>query len=144
MVTICFRHLVQILVRYAIVFIVGITLGMIFHTFVFNAMSGSYFSKMMIFNLFVLALPSVVTWHLLIQVSVFFSLPTNNVEIKLALLAAIISLVVPVILIPEFMTLAPIDLTLFIVTFIGFAGLCGYTMGWLKTKEWKLCRMLRY
>ena len=138
----CLKQLVQITVRYTIALTVALVVGSVGHFLIFEALSGSFLANTMVLPLFVVMMPSVLLWHLVTQ---FLPIIRHNIrylELKSALIAALLTLAGVDILLPGLTSATAIDVTLFVGTFTVAAGLCGYVMGWLKTKEWMLCRFI--
>ena len=142
MFTWCLKQLVQIIVRYVIALLVGIVFGSAAHFFIFSGISNSFLAQTMILHLLSLMMPSVLVWHVIAQFSPIMNRYKRYVEIKSASITVVLVLASIVVWLPEFTSVATIDITLFISTFTIAAGLCGYAMGWLKTKEWALCRFI--
>jgi len=140
--TLASKQLIQIAVRYAIALVVALVVGSVGHFLIFDALSGSFLAKTMVLPLFVVMMPSVFLWHLAAQFLPIFRHNGKYVEIKSALIAALLTLAGVDVLLPGFTSATAIDITLFVGTFTVAAGLCGYVMDWLKTKEWKLCRFI--
>ena len=136
------RQLVQILVRYVIALLVGVVFVSLAHFLIISALSNSFFSQTMILPLFSLMIPSVLVWHLIAQFSPIMRRYKRYVEIKSASITVVLVLVGIVVWLPELALAAAIDRTLFVSTFTIAAGLCGFIMDWLKTKEWMLCRFI--
>ena len=137
-----FKQLVQIIVRYVAALLVGIVFVSLAHAFIISALSNSYFAKIMILTLFSLMIYSVVVWHLVAQFILFLGPSIRHVEIKSAFITVVLVLIGIAIWLPELASAATIDITLFFSTFTIAAGLCGFIMDWLKTKEWMLCRFI--
>ena len=137
-----FKQLVQIIVRYAIGLLVGIVFVSLAHFFIISALSNSFFAKTMILHLFSLMIPSVLVWHLIAQFSPIIRPYKRYFEIKSASITIVLVLGCVVVWFPELTPEATIDITLFVSTFAIAAGLCGFIMGWLKTKRWMLCRFI--
>ena len=138
----CLKQLVQITVRYVIVLGVALVVGSVGHFLIFNAVSGSFLANTMVLPLFVVMMPSVFLWHLVTQLLPIIRYNIIHVELKSALIAALLTLAGVDVLLPGFTSAAAVDITLFVGTFTVAASLCGYVMDWLKTKEWKLCRFI--
>ncbi|WP_443628496.1 hypothetical protein [Candidatus Njordibacter sp. Uisw_002] len=137
-----FKQLVQIIVRYVVALLVGIVFVSLAHLFIISALSNSFFSQTMILPLFLLMMPSVLVWHLIAQFSPIMRRYKRYVEIKSASITVVLVLVGIVVWLPELAPAATIDITLYVSTFTIAAGLCGFIMDWLKTKEWMLCRFI--
>ena len=142
MITWCLKQLVHIIVRYSIVLIVGIVFGSASHFLIISALSNSFFAQTMILHLFSLMIPSVLVWHLIAQFSPIMRRYKRYVEIQSVSIAVVLVLGGVVVWLPELTSAATIDITLFVSTFTIAAGICGYAMDWLKTKEWMLCRFI--
>jgi len=138
----CLKQLVQIAVRYTIALAVALVVGSVGHFLIFEALSGSFLAKTMVLLLFVVMIPSVLLWHLVTQFLPIIRHNEKHVELKSALIAALLTLAGVEVLLPGLTSATAIDITLFVGTFTVAAGLCGYVMDWLKTKEWKLCRFI--
>ena len=136
------KQLVQIIVRYAIALAVALVVGSVGHFLIFEAFSGSFLANTMVLPLFVVMMPSVFLWHLVAQFLPIIRHNEKHVELKSALIAALLTLAGVEVLLPGLTSATAVDITLFIGTFTVAAGLCGYVMDWLKTKEWKLCRFI--
>jgi hypothetical protein len=137
-----FKQLVQIIVRYVVALLVGIVFVSLAHLFIISALSNSFFSQTMILPLFSLMIPSVLVWHLIAQFSPIMRRFKRYVEIKSASITVVLVLVGIVVWLPELAPAVAIDINLFVSTFTIAAGLCGFIMDWLKTKEWMLCRFI--
>jgi len=137
-----FKQLVQIIVRYAIVFVVGASVGSLVHFLIISVVSNSFFAQTMVLHMFSLMIPSVLIWHLIAQFSPIIKRYKRYAELKSALITVVLVLGGVVVWLPEVIPLATRDITLFVGTVTVVAGLCGYVMDWLKTKEWKLCRFI--
>ena len=137
-----FKQLVQIIVRYVVALLVGIVFVSLAHLFIISALSNSFFSQTMILPLFLLMMPSVLVWHLIAQFSPIMRRFKRYVEIKSASITVVLVLVGIVVWLPELAPAVAIDINLFVSTFTIAAGLCGFIMDWLKTKEWMLCRFI--
>jgi len=121
---------------------VGIVFGSASHFLIISALSNSFFAQTMILHLFSLMIPSVLVWHLIAQFSPIMRRYKRYVEIQSVSIAVVLVLGGVVVWLPELTSAATIDITLFVSTFTIAAGICGYAMDWLKTKEWMLCRFI--
>ena len=128
--------------RYAIALLVGIVTGSIAQFLVISEVSNSFFAQTMILHLFSLMIPTVLVWHLIAQFSPIMRRYKRYVEIQSVSIAVVLVLGGVVVWLPELTSAATIDITLFVSTFTIAAGICGYAMDWLKTKEWMLCRFI--
>ena len=137
-----FKQFVPIIIRYVIALLVGMVVGSVAHFLIFNAISGSFLSKIMTLHIFVLMIPSVFAWHLIAQFSPIMRRYKRYVEIKSASITVVLVLVGIVVWLPELTSAATIDITLYVSTLTIAAGLFGFTMDWLKTKEWMLRRFI--
>ena len=136
------KQLAQIMARYAITLAVALVVGSVGHFLIFEVLSGSFLAKTMVLPLFVVMMPSVFLWHLVAQFLPIIRYTEKHVEIKSALITVVLVLMGVVVCLPYLTDATEIDVTLFLGTFTVAAGLCGYVMDWLKTKEWKLCRFI--
>jgi hypothetical protein len=137
------KQLAQIMVRYAIALAVALVVGSLGHFLIFDYLSGSFLAKTIVLPLLSkLILPSVLLWHLVTQFLPIIRHNIRNVELKSALIAGLLILARIDVFFPGSTFSTVIGNTLFVGTFIVAAGLCGYVMDWLKTKEWKLCRFI--
>jgi hypothetical protein len=136
------KQLAQIMARYAITLAVALVVGSVGHFLIFEVLSGSFLAKTMVLPLFVVMMPSVFLWHLVAQFLPIIRYTEKHVEIKSALITVVLVLMGVVVCLPYLTDATEIDVTLFVGTFTVAAGLCGYVMDWLKTKEWKLCRFI--
>ena len=136
------KQLVQIIVRYAIALIVGLVVGSLGHFIIFNAISNSFLARIMILDMFLLMVPSVLVWHVLAQLLNTMRIYKRHTEIKSSLITVVLAFAGIEVFLSELTSAATLDLILFVSTFTIAAGLCGYVMDWLKTKEWKLCRFI--
>ena len=125
--------------RYAIALGVALVVGSLSRFLIFEALSGSFLANTMVLPLFVVMMPSVFLWHLVAQFLPIIRYNEKHVELKSALIAVVLFLMGIVICLPYLTDATAIDITLFVGTFTVAAGLFGYVMDWLKTKEWKLC-----
>jgi len=128
--------------HYAIALLVGIVFVRLAHSLIISAISNSFFAQTMILHLFSLMIPSVLVWHLIAQFSPIMRRYKRYVEIQSVSIAVVLVLGGVVVWLPELTSAATIDITLFVSTFTIAAGICGYAMDWLKTKEWMLCRFI--
>ena len=138
----CLKQLAQIIVRYAIGLLVGFVFVSLAHFLIISSLSNSFFAQTMILHLFSLMIPSVFVWHLIAQFSPIMRRYKRYVEIQSVSIAVVLVLGGVVVWLPELTSAATIDITLFVSTFTIAAGICGYAMDWLKTKEWMLCRFI--
>jgi len=138
----CLKQLAQIIVRYAIGLLVGFVFVSLAHFLIISSLSNSFFAQTMILHLFSLMIPSVFVWHLIAQFSPIMRRYKRYVEIKSASITVVLVLGGVVVWLPQVTSTPTIDTTLFVSTFAVAAGLCGYVMGWLKTKEWAICRFI--
>jgi hypothetical protein len=137
-----FKQLFQIIVSYVIALLVGAVFVSLAHFFIISSISNSFFAKIMILPLFSLMIYSVVVWHLVAQ---FLSNMVPNKwhdETQSVIITVVLAIAGIVIWLPELAPLATKDITLFVSTFTIAAGLCGFMMDWLKTKEWALCHYI--
>ena len=133
------KQLAQIMARYAITLAVALVVGSVGHFLIFEVLSGSFLSNTMVLPLFVVMIPSVFLWHLVAQFLPIIRYTAKHVELKSAFITVVLVLMGVVVCLPYLTDATAIDVTLFVGTFTVAAGLCGYVMDWLKTKEWKLC-----
>ena len=134
MATWLFKQLAQIIVRYVIALLVGITFVSLAHFLIISAISNSFLAQTMTLHLFSLMIPSVLVWHVIAQFSPIMRRYKRYVEIKSALITVALAFAVIEVWLPELTSATTIDITLFISTFTLAAGLCGYTMDRLKAK----------
>ena len=137
-----FKHLAQIIVRYAIALLIGIVFASLAHFFIINSASNSFFAKTIILHLFSLMIPSVLVWHLVAQFLPNMGPNNRHDETQSVIITLVLVIAGIAIWLPELAPAATIDITLFVSTFTIAAGLCGFMMDWLKTKEWMLCRFI--
>jgi len=142
MITWSIKQVVQIIVRYVIALGLALVVGSVGHFLIFNAVGGSFLANTMVLPLFVVMIPSVLLWHLVAQFLPIIRHNEKYVEIESALITVVLVLMGIVICLPYLTDATATDVTLFVGTFAVAAGLCGYVMNWLKTKEWKLCRFI--
>ena len=134
MATWLFKQLAQIIVRYVIALLVGITFVSLAHFLIISAISNSFLAQTMTLHLFSLMIPSVLVWHVIAQFSPIMRRYKRYVEIKSALITVALAFAVIEVWLPELTSATTIDITLFISTFTLAAGLCGYRMDRLKAK----------
>ena len=137
-----FQNVAHIIVRYAIALAVALVVGSVGHFLIFDALSGSFLAKTMVLPLLVVMISSVLLWHLVTQILLIIRHNEKHVELKSALITVVLVLMGVVVCLPYLTDATAIDITLFVGTLTVAAGLCGYVMDWLKTKEWKLCRFI--
>jgi hypothetical protein len=137
-----FKQLVQIIVRYAVALLVGIVFVSLAYSFIISALSNSFFAKTMVGHLFLLMIYSVVVWHLVAQFLPNMGTNNRHDETQSVIITLVLVIAGIAIWLPELAPVATIDITLFVSTFTIAAGLSGFMMDWLKTKEWMLCRFI--
>jgi len=128
------KQLVQIMARYVIALLAGIVVGSVSQFLITSGLSNSYFAKLMILTLFLLMTYSVVVWHLVAQLLLLRGAGKRHIEIQSASITVVLAFGCVVVWLPEITSVTAIDITLFVSTFTVAAGLCGYTMDWLKSK----------
>ena len=136
------KQLVQIIVRYVIALLVGLVVGSLGHFIIFNAISNSFLARIMILDMFLLMVPSILVWHVLAQLLNMMRIYKRHAEIKSSLITVVLAFAGIEVFLSELTSAATLDLILFVSTFTIAAGLCGFIMDWLKTKEWALCRFI--
>lgn len=134
MITWCLKQFIQLIVRYAIALLAGGVVGSVAHFLIFSTISNSFLAKIMILHMFALMIPSVLVWHLIAQFSPIMNHYKRYIEIKSASITVVLVLAGVIVWLPEFTSVATIDIILFISTFTAAAGLCGYAMDQLKAK----------
>ena len=137
-----FKQLVQIIARYTIALLVGLVVGSLGHFIIFNAISNSFLARIMILDMFLLMVPSVLVWHVLAQLLNTMRIYKRHTEIKSSIITVVLAFAGIEVFLSELTSAATLDLILFVSTFTIAAGLCGFIMDWLKTKEWMLCRFI--
>ena len=137
-----FKQLVQIIVRYVIALLVGLVVGSLGHFIIFNAISNSFLARIMILDMFLLMVPSVLVWHVLVQLLNTMRIYKRHTEIKSSIITVVLAFAGIEVFLSELTSVATLDLILFVSTFTIAAGLYGFIMDWLKTKEWTLCRFI--
>jgi len=138
-----FKQLVQIIVRYAIALLVGLVVGNLAHFIIINAISNSFLTRIMILDMFLLMVPSVLIWHVLAQLLNTMRIYKRHTEIKSSIITVVLAFAGIEVFLSMLTSAATLDLIiLFVSTFTIAAGLCGFIMSWLKTKEWALCRFI--
>ena len=137
------KQLVQTIVQYVIALLVGLVVGSLGHFIIFNAISNSFLARIMILDIFLLMVPSVLVWHVLAQLLNMMRIYKRHTEIKSSLITVVLAFAGIEVFMSELTSAATLDLIiLFVSTFTIAAGLCGFIMDWLKTKEWILCRFI--
>ena len=136
------KQLVQIIVRYVIALLVGVVFVSLAHFFIINAISNSFLARIMILDMFLLMVPSVFIWHVLAQLLNMKRIYKRHTEIKSSIITVVLAFAGIEVFLSELTSAATLDLILFVSTFTIAAGLCGFIMDWLKTKEWMLCRFI--
>jgi len=143
MATWLFKQLVQIILRYAIALLVGLVVGNLVHFIIINAISNSFLTRIMILDMFLLMVPSVLIWHVLAQLLNTMRIYKRHTEIKSSIITVVLAFAGIEVFLSMLTSAATLDLIiLFVSTFTIAAGLCGFIMSWLKTKEWALCRFI--
>lgn len=143
MATWLFKQLVQIILRYAIALLVGLVVGNLAHFIIINAISNSFLTRIMILDMFLLMVPSVLIWHVLAQLLNTMRIYKRHTEIKSSIITVVLAFAGIEVFLSMLTSAATLDLIiLFVSTFTIAAGLCGFIMSWLKTKEWALCRFI--
>ena len=137
------KQLVQTIVRYVIALLVGLVVGSLGHFIIFNAISNSFLTRIMILDMFLLMVPSVLIWHVLAQLLNTMRIYKRHTEIKSSIITVVLAFAGIEVSLSMLTSAATLDLIiLFVSTFTIAAGLCGFIMDWLKIKKGEICRFI--